>query len=86
MDRTQRVKMGVVASSLEELNLSFRKKLDYPGDKEVVVVLEEDGTMVDEEEYFQTLEPNTCLMLLHQGKMCQPSLEMKQENEECDDD
>ena len=68
MDRTRRVKMGVVARSLEELTLTSRKKLDYPGDKEVVVFLEEDSTMVDEEEYFQTLEPNTCLMLLHHGR------------------
>ena len=33
-------------------------------DKKVYVVLEEDGTEVDEEEYFQTLPANTLLMLL----------------------
>jgi len=58
MDRTRRVKKGVMASSLEELTLSSRRKLAYSGDKEVMVVLEEDGTEVDEEDYFQTLEPN----------------------------
>ena len=73
MDRTRRVKMGLVASSLEELTLTSRRKLDYPGDKEVVVVLEEDGTVVDEEDYFQTLEFNTCLMLLHPGERWSPS-------------
>lgn len=36
-------------------------------DKAVYVVLEEDGTEVDEEEYFQTLPDNTLLMLLHVG-------------------
>ena len=44
MDRTRRVKKGVMASSLEELTLSSRRKLAYSGDKEVMVVLEEDGT------------------------------------------
>ena len=36
-------------------------------DKPVYVVLEEDGTEVDEEEYFQTLPENTLLMLLYVG-------------------
>ena len=37
----------------------------------VYVVLEEDGTEVDEEEYFQTLPENTVLMLLNVGdKWC----------------
>ena len=72
MDRTRRVKKGVMASSLEELTLSSRRKLAYSGDKEVMVVLEEDGTEVDEEDYFQTLEPNTCLMLLHLGERWSP--------------
>ena len=31
---------------------------------EVFLVLEEDGTEVDEEEYFQTMKENTMLMLL----------------------
>ena len=35
--------------------LSGKEKLNYPMDKPVYVVLEEDGTEVDEEEYFQTL-------------------------------
>ena len=68
-DKTRRVKKGVMASSLEELILSSLRKLAYPGDKEeVMMVLEEDGTEVDEEDYFQTLEPNTWLMLLHPGE------------------
>ena len=37
-----------------------------------MMVLEEDGTEVDEEDYFQTLEPNTCLMLLHLGERWSP--------------
>ena len=47
--------------------LSGKEKLGYPMDKAVYVVLEEDGTEVDEEEYFQTLPENTLLMLLYVG-------------------
>ena len=49
-----------------------KEKLGYPMDKEVYVVLEEDGTEVDEEEYFQTLPENTLLMLLHSGDKWSP--------------
>ena len=72
MDRTRAVKMGLMASSLEELTLSSKRKLAYPRDQEVVMVLEEDGTVVNEDDYFQTLEPNTVLMLLHLGERWSP--------------
>jgi hypothetical protein len=51
---------------------SAKEKLNYPTDKSVYVVLEEDGTEVDEEEYFQTLPENTLLMLLHVGDKWSP--------------
>ena len=41
-------------------------------EKSVYVVLEEDGTEVDEEEYFQTLPENTLLMLLYIGDKWSP--------------
>lgn len=50
-----------------------KEKLNYPMDKSVYVVLEEDGTEVDEEEYFQTLPENTLLMLLHVGDKWSPT-------------
>ena len=65
LDRTRSVKKGVMASSLEEFITSAQRKLCYSPDTAVVAVLEEDGTEVDEDDYFQTLDPNTCLMLLH---------------------
>lgn len=61
-----------MASSLEEFTLTARRKLDYPAGIEVLVVLEEDGTEVDDDDYFQTLEPNTTLMLLHAGDRWSP--------------
>ena len=61
-----------MASSLEDFTISSKRKLAYSGDREVSVVLEEDGTEVDDNDYFQTLEPNTCLMLLYAGERWSP--------------
>lgn len=52
--------------------IAGKAKLNYAIDKKVYVVLEEDGTEVDEEEYFQTLPANTLLMLLFVGDRWSP--------------
>ena len=52
--------------------IAGKAKLNYAVDKKVYVVLEEDGTEVDEEEYFQTLPANTLLMLLYVGDRWSP--------------
>ena len=39
---------------------------------EAFLVLEEDGTEVDEEEYFLTMKDNTILMLLHKDDIWTP--------------
>ena len=39
---------------------------------EVYLVLEEDGTEVDDDEYFQTIEGNTMLMLLLKDDIWSP--------------
>jgi len=72
LDRTRTFKKGVMASSLDEFILSSRRKLSYPPEKQLVVVLEEDGTEVDEDDYFQTLETNTTLMLLYSDDKWSP--------------
>ena len=48
------------------------EKLGCVPGQEVYLVLEEDGTEVDDDDYFQTLEPNTCLMLLYSGERWSP--------------
>lgn len=53
---------GVVATSLEDLTLKIRDKLCINGD--IVIVLEGDGTEIDDDEYFATLDPHTNLMVL----------------------
>ncbi|KAJ8951471.1 hypothetical protein NQ318_000165 [Aromia moschata] len=59
---TREVKKGVVATSLEDLTSKVLEKLNIEG--EITVVLEDDGTEIDDEEYFATLDPNTSLMVL----------------------
>lgn len=41
-------------------------------DKPFFLVLEEDGTMVETEEYFQTLADDTVFMVLQKGQKWQP--------------
>ena len=72
LDRMRTSKKGLMAGSLEDLIRSGKEKLSYSPEQEVVVVLEEDGTEVDEEDYFQTLEDNTELILLHTGDRWSP--------------
>lgn len=44
-------------------------------DKPFFLVLEEDGTIVDTEEYFQTLADDTVFMVLQKGQKWQPPSE-----------
>ena len=50
--------------SISLLKCSALDKLNYADWCEVYLVLEEDGTEVDDDEYFQCLPDNTRLMLL----------------------
>ena len=68
LDGSRSQKKGVMAGSLEELVQRGRAKLGYGSDREVTAVLEEDGTEVDEEDYFATLPDNTALQLLCGGE------------------
>ncbi|XP_038602501.1 cell death activator CIDE-A isoform X1 [Tachyglossus aculeatus] len=64
-DRSSR--RGVTASNLKEL---ISKTLDALAITTglITVVLEEDGTVVDTEEFFQTLRDNTRFMILEKGQ------------------
>lgn len=63
-DVNREKKKGIVSSSLEDLLTRVPEKLGLPVDN-LTVVLESDGTEVDDEEYFSTLDPDTSLMILH---------------------
>ncbi|KAK1117878.1 hypothetical protein QLX08_007027 [Tetragonisca angustula] len=65
VDHTREKRKGITASSLKELTSIARSRLSLPLDAELTIVLEQDGTEVDDEEYFATLERNTSLMVLY---------------------
>lgn len=65
VDHTREKRKGITASSLKELTNIARSRLSLPVDADLTIVLEQDGTEVDDEEYFATLERNTSLMVLH---------------------
>ena len=71
-DRLRQIRKGIVAKSLKDLTKKAMDKLGYDDRQEVYLVLEEDGTEVDDEEYFQSLPDNTRLMLLHHQDIWSP--------------
>uniref|UniRef100_A0A8D8LZG2 Cell death activator CIDE-B n=1 Tax=Cacopsylla melanoneura TaxID=428564 RepID=A0A8D8LZG2_9HEMI len=64
-------KVGVVAKSLEEIKSKAQNKLSNPSSN-IKVVLESDGTEIDEEDYFSTLENDTALMVLFDNEKWTP--------------
>jgi len=70
----RQIRKSVVASSLLELKLRGAEKLGYDTDNvsDLKVVLEADGTEVEEDSYFQTAEKDTIFILLRQGEIWLP--------------
>lgn len=50
-----------------------KDKLGIPASEPVRLVLESDGTQVEDGEYFRTLANNTILLLLRQGERWYPA-------------
>ncbi|OPL22014.1 DNA fragmentation factor, 45 kD, alpha subunit [Mytilus galloprovincialis] len=66
------VKKGIVASSLQELVQKGKDKLGITSTDGLRVVIAEDGTEVDDEDYFVFLPHNSTLMILPKGQMWRP--------------
>ncbi|XP_040890058.1 cell death activator CIDE-3 [Toxotes jaculatrix] len=64
------VKKGIMADMLQDLMDKVRDSLNVPCIS--ALVLDEDGTGVDTEEFFQTLPDNTVLMVLEKGQKWTP--------------
>lgn len=58
---------------MEELVQRGREKLGVSVGDPVRLVLESDGTQVEDAEYFRTLPPNTVLLLLRPGERWLPA-------------
>ena len=67
------LKNGIsVLNALNGLYLSAKEKFEIEEWLEVYLVIEEDGTEVDDEEYFSTLTNNTVFMLLFKEDIWSP--------------
>lgn len=60
-------------SILDESLISGKEKLGVPQNENVSLVLESDGTQVEDGEYFKTLGNNTILLLLRHGERWCPT-------------
>uniref|UniRef100_A0A1A9WQI0 CIDE-N domain-containing protein n=1 Tax=Glossina brevipalpis TaxID=37001 RepID=A0A1A9WQI0_9MUSC len=72
-DSWRNVRKGVVVSTFEELLVRGKDKLGVPASEPVRLVLESDGTQIEDGEYFRTLANNTVLLLLRQGERWYPT-------------
>ncbi|XP_061459021.1 lipid transferase CIDEC isoform X2 [Rhineura floridana] len=68
-DRT--VRKGIMADSLRDLQEKVCSALLLAGD--ISVVLDEDGTIVETEDFFQMLEEGTVLLVLTKGQTWRPA-------------
>ncbi|XP_060527861.1 uncharacterized protein LOC132702954 isoform X2 [Cylas formicarius] len=72
-DGQRSVRKGLVVGSLEELVQRGRDKLGVGAVEPVRLVLECDGTQVEDTEYFRTLPANSVLLLLRPGERWLPA-------------
>ncbi|XP_059225522.1 uncharacterized protein LOC106090840 isoform X1 [Stomoxys calcitrans] len=72
-DSWRNVRKGVVVGTFEELLVRGKDKLGVPASEPVRLVLESDGTQIEDGEYFRTLANNTVLLLLRQGERWYPT-------------
>ncbi|XP_006152072.1 cell death activator CIDE-3 isoform X1 [Tupaia chinensis] len=68
------VRKGIMAHSLKDLLCKVQDTLMLE-DKPFFLVLEEDGTVVETEDYFQALAEDTVFMVLQKGQKWQPPSE-----------
>jgi len=67
LDRLRSMKKGIMVENFDDLLVKGKSKLLYPKEQEVVVVLDEDGTEVEDDDYLFSLDDHTTLVLLHPG-------------------
>ncbi|XP_074106055.1 DNA fragmentation factor-related protein 2 isoform X2 [Cotesia typhae] len=72
-DSWRNVRKGLVVSNFEELLHRGKEKLGVPQNENVSLVLESDGTQVEDGEYLKTLANNTILLLLRHGERWCPT-------------
>lgn len=66
------IRKALVVATYEEFQRKGREKVGLSPSEPVRVVLEGDGTQVDDGEYFQTLPENTIFLFLRPGELWRP--------------
>ena len=72
VDAQREVRMGLTAGSLDELEDRAKSKFQIPLNCPIRIVLEVDGTEIDDNDYFDTLDPDTSLMILCEDERWTP--------------
>ncbi|XP_054285736.1 uncharacterized protein LOC129002497 [Macrosteles quadrilineatus] len=72
-DSWRNIRKSLVVNSLKDLEFRGKEKLNVPPNEPVRLVLESDGTQVEDGEYFRTLPNNTVILLLRQGERWYPT-------------
>ena len=62
----ERTRIGLAAATLKELRTKIQAQ--FPSPRDFKIVLEEDCTRIDDEDYFKTLPDNTVLMVVTEGE------------------
>ncbi|XP_031142702.1 DNA fragmentation factor subunit alpha [Sander lucioperca] len=73
---TRQKSYGLVVPSLDDLKIKGCEFLGFSSGEPVTVVLEDDGTIVQDQAYFLCLPPNTKFMLLHEKETWSPGCRM----------
>ena len=72
-NQARTVRKALVVGTYEEFQRKGREKLGFGISEPVKVVLEADGTQVDDGEYFQTLPENSIFQFLRSGEIWHPA-------------
>eukprot|EP00088_Acartia_fossae_P005920 TRINITY_DN12681_c0_g1_i1.p1 TRINITY_DN12681_c0_g1~~TRINITY_DN12681_c0_g1_i1.p1 ORF type:complete len:191 (+),score=37.72 TRINITY_DN12681_c0_g1_i1:58-630(+) len=72
VDRLRSGKKGIMAASLQELLTKAKSKFSYPDNQEVELVLDEDGTEIDDDDYLFSLPDNVEVVILYKGDRWNP--------------
>lgn len=72
-DANRTSRKGLVATTLADLTNKVVEKMSLNKDAHITVCLEADGTEIDDEEYFATLEAHTSLMILTGSERWNPT-------------
>ncbi|KRT80627.1 hypothetical protein AMK59_6014 [Oryctes borbonicus] len=75
-DSERRVRVGIAVKSLDELTQKTKEKFKLKLDQNQIRFQTPDGTIVETNEYFQTLEPQTLLIWVKKGERAQTDAEI----------